>query len=224
MSTERKKRQEEGREMIEIGGQTVSWWDYLILCLRGVFVGPCSVRHEGGFVEVNPGEVSLVGGSSRAPGDQALSPSTHLWFVNTVKLNCTELMKFSWKCSHYHIVYRFWFTPTNPDLVVTLFYVTSLYCEFIHNLPHSNWIRRVIFISLKKIIIILILIAWYSGCSNCQVSTVCPHCTIGRFSALYDIWSPNPAGQPQQINNGLMDLVLPINLRGIGKHWRTVSL
>lgn len=34
----------------------------------------------------------------------------------------------------------------------------------------------------------------------------------------------NPAGQPQQINNGLMDLVLLINLCGIGKHSRTVSL
>lgn len=34
----------------------------------------------------------------------------------------------------------------------------------------------------------------------------------------------SPAGQPQQINNGLMDLVLLINLCGIGKHWRTVSL
>lgn len=27
----------------------------------------------------------------------------------------------------------------------------------------------------------------------------------------------NPAGQPQQINNGLMDLVLLVNLGGIGK-------
>lgn len=34
----------------------------------------------------------------------------------------------------------------------------------------------------------------------------------------------SPAGQPQQINNGLMDVGLLINLVGTGKHSRTVSL
>lgn len=37
---------EEGK-VIETEKKTVSWWDYLILCLRAVFEGPGGVRHEG---------------------------------------------------------------------------------------------------------------------------------------------------------------------------------
>ena len=57
-----------------------------------------------------------------------------------------------------------------------------------------------------------------------QGVTVCPAVRLGEFQHCMISDPQNPAGQPQQINNGLMDLVLLVNLCGIGKRSRTVSL
>lgn len=54
--------------------------------------------------------------------------------------------------------------------------------------------------------------------------TVYPAAQRGEFQHCMISDPENPAGQPQQINNGLMDLVLLVNLCGIGKRSRTVSL
>lgn len=66
--------------------------------------------------------------------------------------------------------------------------------------------------------------AWCSIFGNGQCVTVYLDAHVGEFQHCMISDPKNPAGQPQQINNGLMDLVLLINHCGIGKHSRTVSL
>lgn len=60
--------------------------------------------------------------------------------------------------------------------------------------------------------------------STGQGVIVYPAAQQGEFQHCMISDPQNTAGQPQQINNGLMDLVLLINLCGIGKRSRTVSL
>lgn len=60
--------------------------------------------------------------------------------------------------------------------------------------------------------------------STGQGVTVYPAARRREFQRCMISDPKNPAGQPQQINNGLMDLVLLVNLCGIGKRSRTVSL
>lgn len=65
--------------------------------------------------------------------------------------------------------------------------------------------------------------AWCSIFSSGHGVTVYPAAQRHGFQHCMISDPKNPAGQPQQINNGLMDLVLLVNLCGIGKRSRTVS-
>lgn len=76
----------------------------------------------------------------------------------------------------------------------------------------------------KKLTCISFSYTWWSIFSTGHGVTVYPAVQRHEFQHCMISDPKNPSGQPQQINNGLMDLVLLINLCGIGKRSRTVSL